>query len=171
MKTLTIIITLLLWQLPQDSTIKQIKENYSKIKSSLQQFTKETKDLMDMSTEGGSATFYRDKSGKIQLVTTELYFESGKLIEEYYFKNDSLFFVYSEDHTYNVPFYVDSTFVKENGGEMFDPKKTNVEQQRYYFSNNKLIQWLGPKSKAAQKDSIYFKKELEILEFCKMLLK
>lgn len=171
MKILTIIFILLILQISENLSIKEIKANYSKIKASLDGFQKETKNLLDVSPEGGTATFYTDKTGKIVLVIAELFFESGKILGEYYFKNDTLFFVYTEEHHYNVPFYVDSTFVKENGGETFDPKKTKIEQQRFYFSNDKLIQWLDVNSKPVKKNDTYNQKEKEILDFCKILLK
>ena len=126
---------------------------------------------MELSTEGGNATYYRDNDNKIKIITTELYGEMGMSYEEYYFNNDSMFFSYSEERNYNAPMYYDSTAAKSDGGEPFDVKKTKIEQQRFYFSRNKLIQWLDPQMKSVAKDESYYKKEKDILEFCHLLLK
>ena len=153
-----------------EAIIKEIKHNYSLIKSSLHQMKQKTIELQDMSTEGGEAKVYKDCSGHIRLIASELYGESGKVLEEYYFNNDSLLFVYSETHIYNVPMYVDSSMAKESGGEPFDPKKTKVSKQRFYFSANKMIRWIGPDNKHVSPCPEYADREKEILEFTKKLV-
>ncbi len=162
MKLIISLILFILWS-PSDNEaiIKEIKYQYSAIKSALPQMKKDTIELQDMSSEGGEAIVYKDASGHIRLITTELFGEMGKVIEEYYFNNDSLIFVYSEYHKYNAPMYVDS----------FNPKKTNVSKDRFYFSHDKLIRWIGPKNKQVSQGGEYADKEKEILEFCDKLVK
>jgi hypothetical protein len=170
-KTFLSLIFLILLSPPENDTIiKEIKHQYSEIKSSLVQMKKDTIELQNMSSEGGSAIVYKDKSGHIRLITSELYFESGKSLDEFYFANDSLIFVYLKIHKYNVPFYVDSSMVKETGDESFDPSKTKVSEERCYFFKNKLIQWIGPNRKLVSRKNSYENKEKEIMDFCKELL-
>lgn len=65
----------------------------------------------------------------------------------------------------NPPFYVTPETAKEIGGESFDPKKTTVTEERYYFDKGRMIQWLNENKAAVKPGSKEYKdSEKEISE-------
>jgi hypothetical protein len=86
-----------------------------------------------MSTDGGTATAHFDRRGGIRVIALELYGESADSFEHFYFSNDSLIFVKSETHKFNSPYYVDTAKGREIGEKPFDPSKTKVSVDFYYF--------------------------------------
>ena len=128
--------------------------------------SEESIELNNYSSEGGVAKAYRDVKGELRLIKVELYGESGKMFEEYYYQNGLLIFVYSEDHRYNVPFYITPEKAKEIGSEPFDSQKTKIVENRYYFDNMKMIRWLNTGNKQVNATSKDFKEtEKETIKF------
>lgn len=151
--------------LAEDLGIVHIRKEYQAIRNALPQLKTETVELSGYSTEGGEAKAFRDGKGNIRLVKVELFFESGKVFEEFYYENGALIFVLYTKHRYNVPFFVTPETAKEIGGEAFDPKKTTVTEDRYYFNKAKMIQWLDEKKNRVSPQGKEFKDaEKEILE-------
>ena len=154
-----------------ESAISLIRMQYKTIRDLLPTLRKQSLELSDYSTDGGRATAFRDDKNTIRLIRVELYGESGKVIEEYYYKNSVLFFTIQESHRYNVPYYVAREMAKEAGGIAFDPKKTKITEDRYYFENGKLIQWINESKKNIDGITKEFKDaEIETLKFSTMLL-
>lgn len=148
----------------EDLSIEHIRKEYQSIRNALPRLKAEKVELSGYSTEGGDATAFRDNKGNIRLLKVELFFESGKVFEEFYYENGALIFVHYTKHRYNVPFFVTPETAKEIGDEAFDPKKTNITEDRYYFSNGKMIQWLDEKKNPVNAQSKEFKdSENEIL--------
>lgn len=168
MKSLALII--LVWQLSvtysgaAEPRISDIRAEYKAIKSALSTLKEEKVSLFGYSTEGGAFKVYRDAKGNLRLMRVELYGEMGKVIEEYYLKNGGLIFMYCELHQYNVPFYLNSARAKEIGSDPFDPQKTTVAEDRYYFHDSKMIRWIDRNRKEVSADSADFKKaEADVL--------
>ncbi len=126
----------------ENQIIRKIRTDYYSIRKQMPGFKVDTLTIMDLSTEGGEAVSYRDKDNTLRLLALWRYGETGKQYDEYYFNNDSLLFIYSARHHYNAPFYLDDETAKEMGAEAFDPQKTRVKENRYYFHDNHLIRWL-----------------------------
>jgi hypothetical protein len=115
-----------------DSIISNIRIKYQDIRNNLKSYDTVSTDLEEGSTEGGEATgYYNGKD--IKLIEITYYGEMGKTKLEYYFDNGRLFFVFENRYKYNRPIY--DTIA-------FDPKKTRVTKDRYYFHNEKLVRWL-----------------------------
>lgn len=154
-----------------DSPILQIRKEYQSIRNALSTFKEETVELSGYSTEGGVAKAYRDSKGYIRLIRAERCFESGKLNEEYYYQKGGLIFVFYEYHRYNVPFNVTPEVAKEIGSEPFDPRKTRIREERYYFNTGKMIRWLDEEKKEVDVKSKDFKEaEKEIMNFSNELI-
>ena len=134
----------------EDPAIAQIRQEYQAIRNSLPTFKVESAEAPEPSSEGGEVKAYRDSTGNIRMIRMELYFESGKEIEEYYYQNNLLIFALSEEHRYNVPMNISPETAKEIG-QSFDPKKTKVLANRYYFRNGKMLRWLDPDKKEMNK--------------------
>jgi hypothetical protein len=155
----------------EDPAISQIRKEYQSVRNALATFKVESVEPSEPSTEGGEVKAYRDNKGNIRLIRTELYFESGKEIEEYYYQSGLLIFALYEDHRYNVPSNVTPQIAKEIGGQSFDPKKTTVAVNRYYFKNGRMIRWLNDDKKEVTMNGKEYKDvEKNALDASKKLL-
>lgn len=112
-----------------ENVIKNIREEYKKINSDTNLIVIE-KDLTGLSTEGGVLFSYYDKTGLRKAVLT-FYGEMGKSIDEYYFKDGKLIFLFKQKFYYNQPIYFEDGF-----------KVERTEENRYYFCNEKLVRWI-----------------------------
>ena len=148
MKRTTIILTILFFAISiinvhsQDSIIKDIRTKYKEIRENLSSYTLTKIDILNESTEGGEGKACFDKND-LKLIEVVWYGETGKRIIEYYFDNDKLFFAFDQLFEYNAPMYLDKeTAIEEGYDDYFDPEKTTVKEDRYYFENEILIRWL-----------------------------
>jgi len=148
MKKLLIILSLIfltsnfLFAQDNDSLVKDIRLKYSEIRANLDSYDTTMIEIWGESTEGGQATAYYD-NGNLKLIEVVWLGETGKNQIEYYFNNGKLIFAFDQNFEYNRPIYWDEKTAKENGdNEIFDPKKTTVKEDRYYFNNEKLFLWL-----------------------------
>jgi len=126
-----------------DDAIEQIRQSYTQISQNTRTFSSKEKDDNGNSTDGGKVTAYFQ--GKvIQLITGVYMGESGKQRIEYYFKDGKLIFAVNVDFTYNRPYSYDEKAAKKNQDTAwFDPRKTVMVIDRYYFDKDKLIQWIS----------------------------
>ena len=153
MRTLTTILTLLFFGTglivaqSADSTIKVIRTKYNDIRNHLDNYDTTMTAIWDKSTEGGHGIAYYD-SNKLKLIEVTWFGETGKRTVEYYFDKGQLIFAFDQDFDYNRPFYWDDKKAKEMGdNEVFDPKKTTIKEDRYYFEHEKLFLWLDNNKK------------------------
>jgi len=155
-KSILLLILLIIFSNAKISSIADIKQEYQKIKSTEKSLTTKKREISDISAEGAEATYYYDK-GALKIVKLNIYGETFKSVEEYYFNNGKLFFSFSKDYRYNAPMYAT---------EYFDPKKTKITTQRFYFINGKMVKWLDANYKKVPPSSSKFKnKQKEILNF------
>lgn len=125
-----------------DLLVKDIRKNYYHIRENLDSYDTTMIQIWDESTEGGEAIGFYDKE-EVKLVEVVLLGETGKHKIEYYFHNGKLIFVFNQKFVYNRPIYWDEQTAKANGDdEFFDPNKTTVTEDRYYFNDEKLFLWL-----------------------------
>ena len=126
----------------KDSVIADIRFHYSEIRANFKSYDTTVVEIWDESTEGGQATAYYDK-GDLKLIEVVWLGETGKKQIEYYFQDGELIFAFDQSFEYNRPIYWDKKTAKENGDdEIFDPKKTTIKEDRYYFKNENLFLWL-----------------------------
>ena len=64
--------------------------------------------------------------------------ESGKAVEEYYYRDGKLIFVYRKESTYDQP---------------LSGKLVSTKENRFYFTNDKLIRWIDENGKQVATDS------------------
>lgn len=126
----------------KDSLVSDIRIKYSDTRTNILHLHTKIIERLDESTEGGQAKGYFD-NGKLKLIEVFWLGETGKRIIEYYFNNGQLIFAFNQHFDYNRPIYWDEETATENGdSEFFDPKKTTVKEDRYYFNDKKLFLWL-----------------------------
>ncbi|PYS71386.1 MAG: hypothetical protein DMF73_10830 [Acidobacteria bacterium] len=140
-----------------ESAILSIRKEYQSIQNALPSLKGETVDLPDYSTEGADATAYRDRTGNIRALKAGLFFESGKQYENFYYKNGMLIFAFYQFHRYNQHPGITPEIAKKEWMEPFDPKKTTITEDRYYFEKGKMIRWLDQNKNEVKPDSKEFK--------------
>jgi hypothetical protein len=142
-----------------DNTIDNIRDSIDSYDTTMVKF-------WDESSEGGQMIAFFDKDD-LKLMEVRLYGETGKRKIEYYFDNGQLFFVLNTDYRYNRPFYWDEEKAKENNDtEYFDPNKTVINENRYYFENKRIIRWIKPNGEETNnKIEDYENLEIEILQY------
>ena len=113
--------------------VKEIKKEFENI-NKIYYDTIIKMDDFGNSAEGGEIKYYL-KNKKIKKILTKYYGETGYVIEEYYIKNDSLFFLYKINAIYkhSITYNHNIEIVKK-------------EEYRYYFKNNKIIKYYIPKT-------------------------
>jgi hypothetical protein len=140
------------WRAPIDTTnilVKEIRNEYHRINSNSSNLKIVSHDIEGQSTEGGELKkFYEGNILKKAILT--FYGEMGMNFTEYYFKDGNLIFSYKVEKWYNKPMTMEGS------------KIYSVVENRYYFYNQKLIQWVNNKGKIEDK-SLYPDKEKEIL--------
>ncbi len=140
--TLILLTSNFLFGQDKDSLVADIRMKYSEIRTNALHYDTRMIEIWDESTEGGQADGYYD-NGELKLIEVLWLGETGKRIIEYYFHDGQLIFAFDQVFNYNRPIYWDEETAKENGdNEVFDPKKTTVKEDRYYFNNEKLFLWL-----------------------------
>ena len=120
--------------------VSAIRQRYATINQNLAKYRTVKKELMGFSTEGGELTAYSE-GPEIRKIVALFQGESGRALEEYYYWNDELQFVYRKDDTYSEP---------RSG------KVTSSVETRFYFENGKLIRWLNNKGKPMRSGSDQF---------------
>jgi hypothetical protein len=131
-----------------EAQITTIRKEYHRINTGTSKFRVVTEDLNDQSTEGSEIKkYYENRSlRKVQLI---FYGETGKAMIEYYFLNRVVFFSFKRTYHYNTPMY-------EKGSKI-----SKVEEERFYFNNQKLICWIGSNGEIVDVN-LYRAKEEEI---------
>lgn len=114
-----------------EEKIKAIRQRYAEVERELKQCRQVKRDVFGESAEGGELIGYF-KDASLRKIRATFYGETGKALDEFYFSGDQLIFVLRTESRYTKPL---SGVVKS---------KT---EERFYFAEGKLIQWLGSDKK------------------------
>ncbi len=121
---------------------KIVDDNIKNINEHIFTYDSSEIDIFDFSTEGGLAKAFYNKNDLV-LIKIELFFELGKIYNDYYFKNNEIIFVLQQKFAYKRPIYYDEQTAKENNdNEYFDLNKTIIIESKYYFNDNVLIDFI-----------------------------
>ena len=135
-----------------EGKIAQIREDFSSTNAVKNYVIKEVEDS-EQSTDSGVVKYYL-QDGVVKKIVAEYFGESGNNLTEYYIKNGKVYFIFDKTEKYNVLYYVDSKWYKENeikNGEIFDKRKSKFFEKRYYFDENeKLIQYIDENKKIVE---------------------
>lgn len=110
------------------ASIERDRSGYQHVAASM-----DTLGLERQSTDGGQLEAYCERD-TIRLLVADYYGESGDATYRFYLDRDSLLFVLAE-----------SRRGQPNAHDPY-PKRTIIEHERFYFSADRLIRWLGPKN-------------------------
>ena len=129
--------------------IQSIRKQFLAINKRVGKYQKVKKELSGFSLEGGEMVAYFDGPAIVKIVAT-YYGETGKSLEEYYFANEKLIFVYRKESRYNRP---------------LSGKVVHSYENRFYFANDRLIHWLNSMGRPAPNGlADYQEKQEEYLE-------
>lgn len=104
-----------------------IRQQYAAINKQARRYRKIKKQLSGFSLEGGELTAYFDGSSIVKIVANH-YGESGRALEEYYYQDGKLIFVFRRDQQYDKP---------------LSGKVLRTQENRFYFQNDRLVRWLN----------------------------
>lgn len=128
-------------------------------------------ELKAYSLEGGIARIYRNQLGNIRLIEVEQYGEVAMWKESIYFKDGQLIYIYSQDHTFNASQDITEDMAKQNATEAFDPDKTVVSRNWYYFNEALLIHWIdNDRNPVDPKSEEFIMAETDYREYVDQLL-
>ena len=132
-----------------ESKIVQIRKDYKGTNAIKNYIVKEIEDD-EQSIEGGVIRYY-SQNGIVKKIITEYFGETWRGATEYYIKNGKVYFIFNRTEKYNVPYYINADWYRENDveiGEVFDSKKSEIFEKRYYFDENmKLIRYTDENKK------------------------
>ncbi|HEX5170959.1 MAG TPA: hypothetical protein VFW11_17410 [Cyclobacteriaceae bacterium] len=138
-------------QIDTTKVIENIRKQYLEINSRLDTYQKATKDILGESSEGGQADVYYDGDSMKKMVITH-YGAIGKVTAEYYIQETKVFFIFIKRTVYDKPIY-------EKGS-----KVSAVEEDRFYFYEDKMIRWIdSSKNIVNPATEIFQLKEKELL--------
>lgn len=141
----------LLQQVDTVRIIENIRKKFQEINAKEHSFQKATKDIFGQSSEGGQAEVYYDGDDLKKMIVTH-YGEIGKIRTEYYVDDGAVFFIYVKRTEYDKPMH-------EKGS-----KVSSIEEDRYYFYQDKMIRWVdSSKSIVKPTSEIFQSKEKELL--------
>jgi hypothetical protein len=141
--------------LPATDLISSIRKRYALINKSLPKYRKVKKELSGFSTEGGELAAYFDGKAIVKIATVNQG-ETGKSVEDFYYWDEKLIFVFRKEDKYDAP---------------FSGKVTRTTENRFYFSDGKLIRWIDENAKqVAPGASEYLKKQSDYARASKLLV-
>jgi len=137
-------------------SISSIRQRYAAINKGVRKYRKVKKDLSGFSLEGGELIAYFN-GPRIVKITAAYFGESGRAMEEYYYWNEKLIFVFRRDYTYSEP---------------MSGKVVSTISNRFYFDSDRLLRWIDESGKAKSPgDGQYQAKQQEFLETSNKFLK
>jgi hypothetical protein len=135
--------------------IQSIRKQYAAINKRVGRDKKVKKELSGFSLEGGEMVAYFDGPTIVKVVAT-YYGETGKSLEEYYFANEKLIFVYRKESRYNRP---------------LSGKVVHSYENRFYFAKDRLIDWRNSMGRPAPNGTAdYQEKQDEFLKTARKFL-
>lgn len=137
----------------QDPT-ESIREHYTGINKNVPLYRRVKKNLSGFSGEGGELIAYFHGPSIMKMMVT-FYGETGRAVEEYYYWNGKLIFVFRQESRYDKP---------------LSDKVVTKKENRFYFADDKLIRWLDENGKeVASGSNEYTGKQTDYLKTSKQL--
>jgi len=113
-----------------EAQISSIRSQYAAINKRATRHKKVKRQLSGFSLEGGELVASFEGAAIVKMVAIH-YGEMGRTLEEYYFSNGKLIFMFAKVFHYNRPM----------------GKVARTAENRYYFNNDQLIRWIGENGK------------------------
>lgn len=138
--------------------LRPIRANFKRINSTTR-WTRTIRKTTAETGEGGYATFYY-RGRQLEKIVSRQFGETFQQLDEYYLLKGQLSFVLERSYQYNRPIYYDSTAMKaQNDTEVFDIDQSEIEENRSYFSQDKLLHLVNNQDCGAPWASDFLKEE------------
>lgn len=137
-----------------DDGVGEIHQELKRIRSHLSDMESTERILLGISAEGASVIAYRE-NGAIRKIAVEALGETGKYLADFYFKDRRFFFSHVR--------------IIDYGGNIMEAledkelRKDVVEEDRFFFADDKLIRWLKFEKQILPSDPRYQEKGQAIL--------
>lgn len=118
--------------LQEKELISSIRERYAAVNKNLAKYRVVRKELSGFSAEGGELVAYFHGASVVKVVATHLG-ETGRSLEEFYYRGGELVFVFYRRETYDAP---------------MSGKVSKTAEERFYFAGGRLIRWLDSRGRA-----------------------
>ncbi len=115
----------------EKDAILSIRRRYAAINKGLSKYKAVKKELAGFSTEGGELTAYFDGTAVVK-IAANYQGETGRAFEEFYYQNEKLIFVFRKQEIYDEP---------------MSGKVVQTKENRFYFSDARLIRWMNENAK------------------------
>ena len=125
------------------ASVAKIRKYCGEIDASLTKLRKVVRDLAGQSAEGGQLEAFYSGKDPVKLTAT-CFGETGKLVEEYYFREGLLVFACTVRHVYTAP---------------LSGRTARREENRCYFERGRMIRWTGPDGKEIPSSDGSFRKQ------------
>jgi hypothetical protein len=130
--------------------IPSIRQQYAAINKRAPRLRKVKKELSGFSTEGGELVAYFDGKAIVKMVAT-YYGETGRTVEEFYYRDEKLIFAFRKVLNYDRP---------------LSGKVVSTSEERFYFNNDQLVSWIDQDKKQVETSNPdYAAKQAEYLEY------
>jgi hypothetical protein len=154
--TITFASVFLTSSVSKNKELAKIRSRFDEIQTNLQNKNYYVKNLSEKDTDESIMAYL--KEGKTEMIQSEIGGAAGRLRYEYFYdKNNQLVMVIQQFYKYNRPMYYDEATAIANGDdEYFDPEKTKILENRFYYNNQKLIQWTNPQHEVVSLKNVDF---------------
>ena len=137
-----------------DAVIAGIRRDFQRIEALGPDAHQHTFALEGFSAEGGEARVFVENGGVAKIAVSHLG-EMGRSLEDFYFRNGSLIFVFRRSQGYDRPF-----------GQV-----QSTEEDRFYFDRGRMVRWRGANQNVVPRGNVeYPEQEENHLRFAERLL-
>jgi hypothetical protein len=135
--------------------VESIRQHYANINQNVARYRRVKKNPTGFSAEGGELVAFFHGPTVMKMVAT-FFGETGRAVEEYYFWNGQLIFVFQTENRYDKP---------------MSGKVVRKIENRFYFKDDKLIKWLDENGKeVAASSAEYAPKQADYLKTSKQFV-
>lgn len=110
----------------EDGVVASIRKRYAAINRDLPKYRAVKKELSGFSAEGGELVAYFDGAA-VKKMSAVSYGETGRALEEFYYWDGKLIFVFRKRDTYDAP---------------MSGKVSKTAEDRFYFNDGVLVRWV-----------------------------
>ena len=137
------------------NVIADVNKHYSEINNKQKEYKSKRVDDITSAASGSITGFYREE--ELKKIVSEHFTDTCRTFTEYYFDDGMLIYIFRQHFVYNLPAsYTEEKAMAKGDTAWYDDKKTRLEISKFYFSNNKLVKWIGPNNKEVTPNSWAF---------------
>lgn len=144
----------------EQAQIQQIRQNYEHLQLKMCNFEPQE---LKLNSSGLESVAFKDSKGQVQMLKVTAISEAGQDVKEFFYENNALIFVKEKSQRFNSSFYGSAAEAKAQGIEAYDPLKTIMHENHYFFADNKLLEWQDQDKKIINSQTELFKQQEDAL--------